>query len=187
MKATNEKLIDFLVQTSSIYVNNWNQNQLVALRDELNISGTSVDIVKYMIPEAYKTSLVWTINMRSLRNFIALRSNKSALWEIRELANEIYRQLPTTHKFMFVEKLDKEAVEKILGSNKISLLHGPPGTGKTQACAEIICQTFKQDTSIKVVAFKSFCCFFALVKLIIGLRFSRKIFPACLNVSMFKC
>ncbi|MBU1622371.1 MAG: IGHMBP2 family helicase [Nanoarchaeota archaeon] len=56
--------------------------------------------------------------------------------------------------FFKLDKSKKEAVEKILGPNKISLLHGPPGTGKTQACAEIICQTLKQDTSKRILV----CC-----------------------------
>lgn len=59
-----------------------------------------------------------------------------------------------TNFFFKLDKSKKEAVEKILGLNKISLLHGPPGTGKTQACAEIICQTLKQDTSKKILV----CC-----------------------------
>ena len=57
----------------------------------------------------------------------------------------------------FFFKLDKsktEAVQKILGPNKISLLHGPPGTGKTQACAEVICQTIKNDLNKKILV----CC-----------------------------
>ena len=52
------------------------------------------DVVKYCMPEAYKTSLVMTINARSLQNFIVLRSSKHALWEIRDLANEIYLKIP---------------------------------------------------------------------------------------------
>ncbi len=88
------------VNTASIWA-------LEELRKILSL-GISNDSAKYCLPESYKTSLVWTINMRSLRNFIALRSNKSALWEIRLLANEIYKALPTTHQFMFVQKLDEQ-------------------------------------------------------------------------------
>ena len=74
--------------------------------------GKSNDIAKYCMPEAYKTSLAWSINMRSLQNFIALRSNKSALWEIRLLARAVYQALPEDHKFMFVESLDAEYLGK---------------------------------------------------------------------------
>ena len=73
---------------------------LEEMRGLLN-NGVSNDIAKYCIPEAYKTSLVWTINARSLQNFLALRSSKDALWEIRQLALEVYNQLPDDHKFLF--------------------------------------------------------------------------------------
>ena len=53
------------------------------------------------MPEAYKTSLVMTINARSLQNFLELRSSKHALWEIQNLAKEIYNILPDDHKFLY--------------------------------------------------------------------------------------
>lgn len=70
--------------------------------------GISNDLVKYCLPESYKTSLVWTINARSLQNFLQLRTNKSALWEIRELAYSIFNNLPEDHKYLFEEFLYKE-------------------------------------------------------------------------------
>jgi thymidylate synthase (FAD) len=70
--------------------------------------GSSNDFAKYTLPEAYKTSLIWSINARSLQNFLELRTNKAALWEIRKLANEIYDKLPQDHKFLFSEKIYKE-------------------------------------------------------------------------------
>jgi thymidylate synthase (FAD) len=63
--------------------------------------GISNDLTKYAMPESYKTSLVWTINARALRNFLELRSKKSALWEIQEVANNIYNSLPDAHKFLY--------------------------------------------------------------------------------------
>ena len=63
--------------------------------------GISNDIAKYALVESYKTELTWTINARSLQNFLALRSSKSALWEIRDLAVAIYKQLPSEHKYIF--------------------------------------------------------------------------------------
>ena len=76
---------------------------LELLREELTYSKDSNDVLKYMLPESYKTSLMWTINARSLQNFLSLRTDKSALWEIRDLANEIYTQLPEEHKYLFVD------------------------------------------------------------------------------------
>ena len=59
-----------------------------------------MDDAKYLLPESYKTSLVWTINARSLQNFLALRSSLSALPEIQELALNIYKAIPSEHKFI---------------------------------------------------------------------------------------
>ncbi|BCD61136.1 MULTISPECIES: FAD-dependent thymidylate synthase [unclassified Nitratiruptor] len=65
--------------------------------------GISNDIAKYCLPECYKTELTWTINARSLQNFLNLRSSKSALWEIRNLAKAIFEALPNDHKYLFEE------------------------------------------------------------------------------------
>ena len=43
-------------------------------------SGVSNDRAKYCLPECYKTELTYTINARSLQNFLTLRSSKDALW-----------------------------------------------------------------------------------------------------------
>jgi thymidylate synthase (FAD) len=53
------------------------------------------------MPEAYKTSLVMTINARSLQNFLELRSSKHALWEIQYLAKAMYDAIPEEHKFLY--------------------------------------------------------------------------------------
>jgi thymidylate synthase (FAD) len=65
------------------------------------VAGISNDIAKYCLPESYKTSLTWSINMRSLQNFLSLRSDKSALWEIQNLAHAIYNELPLEHRYLF--------------------------------------------------------------------------------------
>jgi len=67
---------------------------------QLNLSN---DKTKYALPEAYKTSLVWTINARALRNFLILRSSKAALPEMQKLAMEIIEVIPKEYKFLFEE------------------------------------------------------------------------------------
>jgi len=97
-------LSDFLVSVDPI-VDNENLNTLVKVQHALN-HGLPNDKVKYMLPEAYRTSLVWTINARSLQNFLSLRTSRAALWEIRDLANAIYQELPEHHKFLFKDSID---------------------------------------------------------------------------------
>ena len=63
--------------------------------------GIPNDITKYALPEAYKTALVMSINARALQNFLELRTSKHALWEIQELAREMYAVIPEDHKFLF--------------------------------------------------------------------------------------
>lgn len=59
------------------------------------------DKAKYLIPECYKTELVWSINARSLQNFLELRTAKVAWQEIRELAYSVYKALPQEHLYLF--------------------------------------------------------------------------------------
>ena len=68
---------------------------------DLIMKGINNDMAKYCMPEAYKTSLVMTINARALQNFLELRSSKHALWEIQLLAKAMYDVLPNDHKFLF--------------------------------------------------------------------------------------
>ena len=71
------------------------------------VDGVSNDRAKYCLPESYKTELTWTINARSLQNFIALRSSKSALWEIQDLAKALFEVLPEDHKYLFENCLNE--------------------------------------------------------------------------------
>ena len=90
----------YLVMTKNKMVDEMSIKALENLRIVLQ-SNVGNDIAKYCLPESYKTSLTWTINARSLQNFIALRSSKAALWEIRDLANALFKSLPEDHKYLF--------------------------------------------------------------------------------------
>jgi thymidylate synthase (FAD) len=98
---------DELVRASKYLV--WSGEKLVDLSSVMALenlrqcllAGISNDKAKYCLPESYKTELTWTINMRSLQNFLSLRTDKSALWEIQNLAHAVFEALPEEHKFMF--------------------------------------------------------------------------------------
>lgn len=66
------------------------------------------DIAKFAIPDAYKTRCIWTINARSLQNFLSLRTPPTAMWEIRKLAYAIYEALPKEHRYIFEEFVYQE-------------------------------------------------------------------------------
>ena len=97
-----ERACKYLVMTENEHVNRYSILALDNLRDLL-VAGISNDLAKYALPEAYKVRLQWSVNARSLQNFLLLRSSKDALWEIRLLAATIYQSLPNDHKFLFTD------------------------------------------------------------------------------------
>lgn len=90
----------FLVFTENQAVNEASIYALESLR-KLLVANISNDLAKFAMPESYKTELTWSINARSLQNFLALRTSKAALWEIRELAFNLFNTLPKEHQFIF--------------------------------------------------------------------------------------
>lgn len=99
-----ENAKQFIVLTGNNLVDTASIKALNNLQTILK-EGISNDIAKFCLPESYKTELTWTINARSLQNFIELRSNKSALWEIREMAQKLFNALPNDHQYLFKDKI----------------------------------------------------------------------------------
>lgn len=56
---------------------------------------------RYVLPNACSTSIVMTMNVRSLLNFFKERCCNRAQWEIRDLANEMLRQCKATAPLLF--------------------------------------------------------------------------------------
>jgi len=102
-----ERAQKYLVMTGVEMVDEMSIRALENLRAVL-AEGISNDRAKYCLPESYKTELSWTINARSLQNFISLRSDKAALWEIRDLANMVYTTLPEDHRYLFENSLKED-------------------------------------------------------------------------------
>jgi len=73
-------------------------------KEEKNIPN---DMLKYALPEAFKVSMVWTINARSLRNFLNLRLSKKAHWEIRLLAHKLYLLIENEYGLLFEDIYEK--------------------------------------------------------------------------------
>ena len=95
-----ERARKYLVFTGEGLVDSFSLDALENLRRVL-VQGISNDKAKYCLPEAYKTQIAWTINARSLQNFLTLRSSKAALWEIRDLTKTVFDALPEDHKYLF--------------------------------------------------------------------------------------
>lgn len=109
-----DRAAQYLVYTGNFEVDRYSIQALEHLRS-LVASGISNDYTKYAMPESFKTSLVWSINARSLQNFLSLRTSKAALWEIRYLANAVFNALPADHQFLFTHIM--EAAHDTSGSH----------------------------------------------------------------------
>lgn len=113
LKSVNQdELKNYLVKINDS-IDEYNRFRLATLQALMNEQKFTNDELKYMLPEAFKTELVLTINARSLRNLLELRLSSKALKEFRELAKEIYKAIPEQHKILFddiVEKLNKEKI-----------------------------------------------------------------------------
>ena len=66
--------------------------------EELIQSGIPKEDARYFLPQGITTNLVMTINARSLRNFLQLRLDKKAQWEIRQLAENMFLKIPPSHR-----------------------------------------------------------------------------------------
>jgi len=97
-----DNFMDYLVSVSP-EIDGTNAIQLKAIA----YSNQSNDIKKYMLPEAFKTSLIWQIDGRNLQNFLTLRCSNEALWEIRDLSKEIFDNLPDNHKYLYKGCVDE--------------------------------------------------------------------------------
>ena len=61
--------------------------------DKALYHGIKPEDARYLLPEATKTNLVVTMNLREFESFYKLRSDKAAQWEIRELAGLMIRSM----------------------------------------------------------------------------------------------
>ena len=63
--------------------------------------GVKKEDARYILPNATTTNIVVTMNARELLHFIELRSSKRSQWEIRELAQEMLKQLKKVAPVIF--------------------------------------------------------------------------------------
>jgi thymidylate synthase (FAD) len=64
-------------------------------------NGVKNDFASLMLSQAWKYRFVVKFNYRSLQNFFNLRRDKHAHFQIREVADEMYKLIPDEHKFIF--------------------------------------------------------------------------------------
>jgi thymidylate synthase (FAD) len=74
-------------------------------RDEKSACRTAekmaIEDARYVFPNACETKIIFTMNARALYNFFRLRCCSRAQWEIRELAEEMLRQVREVAPILF--------------------------------------------------------------------------------------
>lgn len=89
------------------YVSQYFTVMLFGIADTVEDRDLKNDTLKYFLPESWRTNLVMSINIRSLRNFLYFRMDKQAHFEIRHLANLMYEQIPSEYKVLFEDLVEK--------------------------------------------------------------------------------
>lgn len=68
-------------------------DELFSLYEEMVDFGVPKEDARYILPNAATTNIIMTMNARELLHFFSLRCCERAQWEIREMANEMLRQV----------------------------------------------------------------------------------------------
>lgn len=118
---TYDKLVDILFEKHYNNLIKYGKNEKEAKRDA---EKKAIEDARYVFPNACETKMVFTMNTRSLYNFLDHRCCERAQWEIRELATEMLRQLKQVAPILF----------KNSGPNCVK---GPCPEGK-MTCGEIV-------------------------------------------------
>ena len=94
---------EYINFTGQARLDNISIRHLEELRAVVASEGYTNDEVKYVIPDCYRTNLIWSINLRSLRNFFSLRLSPKAHFEISSIARAVYHEVPKEYRFMLPE------------------------------------------------------------------------------------
>lgn len=83
-----EKVDDFVAISAREIIEESNNRAFVNYEDLLKL-GVAKEVARTVIPVGAFTEFYWTVNARSLMNFISLRNDDNAQYEIRMLAKEV--------------------------------------------------------------------------------------------------
>ena len=82
-------------------------NSIKAFYTKATGNGVPAEDARMALPNACCTKIMFTMNFRSLRNFIKLRADKHAQWEIRKLATEILLIMNKSYRCCFEDLMEK--------------------------------------------------------------------------------
>lgn len=85
----------------------------------------------------------------------AERKDDERFMHLREV---LLGQRPPSHRslpqlsFPWLNRSQQDAIQKVIESQEVSIVHGPPGTGKTTTLVEAIIETLQRETQVLVCA-----------------------------------
>ena len=140
-------------------------------KDDFQLQGvvvkiTDSDITILVKDEVSVNVIPDRLKLYKLANTVSYKRMVNAMNGLTKIANEptdlvkvLFNQKEPTFKsdlefeIFHDEKLNesqKKAVRHCLSANQIALIHGPPGTGKTQTCVEVIKQFVQRGKKVLV-------------------------------------
>ncbi len=103
---------------------------------QLGVDNTSFRVMSEALLEAERSENERFVQMRNV---------------LLGLAKPSTRQLPPT-TFPWLNASQQEAIQHAVEAQQISIIHGPPGTGKTTTLVEAIIETLQRETQVLVCA-----------------------------------
>jgi len=83
-----ETLDPSIAKDAVTWIADWNE-QAYKLYKELLELGVAKEVARVVLPVSMMTQFYWTVNARSLMNFLSLRTHETAQYDIRQYANAV--------------------------------------------------------------------------------------------------
>lgn len=113
---------------------------------ELSVTG-ELGVQLYFDDTSYKTMFA------ALHEVIAATGNRTARLREVLLGNEpALRREMVPVRFPWLNQSQEKAVNQVLTSREVAVVHGPPGTGKTTTLVEAVYETLRRENQIMVCA-----------------------------------
>lgn len=114
--------VEFINHIESVSEDALNDYNKLVFNSETNPEGISRELCRIGIPQNWYTEFVTSINLRSLFNFLSLRMDSHAQYEIQEYAKAIYSIVQETHPIS-IKAFDNHILNsKTLSSNELSII-----------------------------------------------------------------
>jgi thymidylate synthase (FAD) len=113
-----------LVEEARVYLESWykKMEERLKINDEKSFSKKKklTSAMRRMLPNGQANELGFSLNLRSLRHLIELRTSEHAEWEIRSIYNQVYALVKDKYPTMFVDaKIEiKDELSEITFKNK---------------------------------------------------------------------